>query len=137
MHKLGTELATDIDFFSNESYPDLAIAPKEFPNAFIDESYPDYIVGVLGTVQAEFRIFYAPNSGLNAGKIEWKPLCKVSDKLVRGLAFDQEHVYAVTHAGAPKYKVVRTKVKHPDWEHAETVIPEAADSVQYITKSKH
>ena len=137
VHKLGTELATDIDFFSNESYPDLGIAPKEFPNAFIDESYPDYIVGVLGTVQAEFRIFYAPNSGLNAGKIEWKPLCKVSDKLVRGLAFDREYVYAVTHAGAPKYKVVRTKVKHPDWEHAETVIPEAADSVQYITKSKH
>ena len=56
---------------------------------------------------------------------------------VRGLAFDRDHVYAVTHAGAPKYKVVRTSVKHPDWEHAETIIPEAADSVQYIAKSKH
>jgi prolyl oligopeptidase len=28
-------------------------------------------------------------------------------------------------------------VKHPDWEHAETVIPEGADSIQSITKSKH
>jgi prolyl oligopeptidase len=28
-------------------------------------------------------------------------------------------------------------VKHPDWAHAETVLPEAADSVQSITKSKH
>ncbi len=39
--------------------------------------------------------------------------------------------------GAPRYKVVRTTVKHPDWAHAETVLPEAADSVQSITKSKH
>ena len=33
--------------------------------------------------------------------------------------------------------VVRTSVKHPDWAHAETVIPEAADSVQSIAKSRH
>jgi len=137
VHKLGTEIATDIDFFSNESYPELGIAAKEFPNAFIDESYPDYVLGILGTVQAEFRVFFAPISELKSGKIKWQPLCKTSDKLVRGLAFDQGYVYAVTHAGAPKYRVVRTSVKHPDWEHAETVIPEASDSVQSIAKSKH
>ena len=43
----------------------------------------------------------------------------------------------MTHAGAPRYKVVRTNVKHPDWEQAETVIPEAGDSIQSIAKSKH
>ncbi len=137
VHKLGTEIATDIDFFSNESYPELGIAAKEFPNAFIDESYPDYVLGVLGTVQAEFRIFLAPTAALNSGKIKWRPLCKTSDKLVRGLAFDRDYVYAVTHAGAPKYRVVRTRVKHPDWAHAETIMPEAADSVQYLAKSRH
>ena len=41
LHTLGTEVASDIDFFSNESYPDLGISPKEMPMAFIDESYPD------------------------------------------------------------------------------------------------
>jgi prolyl oligopeptidase len=137
VHKVGSDVATDLDFFSDESYPDLGIQPKEFPSAFIDESYPEYIIGFVGTVQPEFRIFYAPVSELNSKKIKWAPLCKVSDNLVRGLEFDRDHVYAVTHAGAPKYKVVRTSIKHPDWEHAETVIPEAADSVQYITKSKH
>lgn len=35
-------VATDGDFFSNESYPDLGIAAKEFPSAFIDESYPGH-----------------------------------------------------------------------------------------------
>jgi len=41
LHKLGSDFAGDVDFFSNESYPDLGIAAKEFPSASMDESYPD------------------------------------------------------------------------------------------------
>jgi prolyl oligopeptidase len=137
VHKLGTEVSADTDIFSNESNPELGIAAKEMPCASIQESYPDYIIGFVQTVQREMRIFYAPVSGLKHGKIKWDVLCQPSDNLVRGIAFHQGYVYAVTHAGAPKYKVVRTNIKHPDWEHAETVIPEGADSIQYIIKCRH
>lgn len=137
VHKLGADVAADVDFFSDESYPDLEIAPKEFPAASIDESYPDYIVGFVGTVQNEMRIFYAPVSEMKGRKIKWDVLCRPSDLLVRGMTFHGDYAYAVTHAGAPKYKVVRTSVKHPDWEHAETIIPEAGDSIQTIVKTRH
>jgi len=137
LHKLGTDFAGDVDFFSNESNPELGIAPKEFPNASIDESYPDYLIGFVGTVQNEMRVFYAPTSEMTGKKIKWNVLCRQADNLVRGVAFHGNYVYAITHAGASNYKVVRTSVKHPDWAHAETVIPEAADSVQSITKSRH
>jgi prolyl oligopeptidase len=137
VHKLGTETASDKDIFSEESNPELGITAKEIPTAYIDESYPNYIIGFVETAQNEMRIFYAPISELKRKKIKWDVLCKRSDNLVRGLAFYGDYVYAVTHAGAPKYKVVRTNVKHPDWEHAETVIPEGADSIRYIAKSKH
>ena len=73
---------------------------------------------------------------MKSPKIKWKVLCTPSDNLVRGMAFHKDHVYAITHADAPRYKVVRTSVKHPDWAHAETVLPEAKDSVQSLTKSK-
>ena len=43
LHQLGTDGRRDVDFFSNESYPELGIAPKEIPAASIDESYPDYV----------------------------------------------------------------------------------------------
>jgi prolyl oligopeptidase len=137
VHKLGTEVSTDIAIFSNESNPELGITAKEWPVASVHESYPDYIVGSVETVQREMRIFYAPISELKHKRIKWDVLCKRSDNLVRGLEFYRDYVYAVTHAGAPKYKVVRTNVRHPDWDHAETIIPEGADSIQYITKSKH
>jgi prolyl oligopeptidase len=137
IHTLGTDTAKDRDIFSDESNPDLGIAAKEWPSASIDESFPEYIIGYVSTVQNEMRIFYAPVSELKHQKVKWDVLCKPSDNLVRGIAFHGDYVYAVTHTGAPKYKVVRTSVKHPDWEHAETVIPELADSVHSLTKSKH
>jgi prolyl oligopeptidase len=136
VHKLGTEVSTDIDFFSNESNPELGITAKEVPFAVIDESYPDYIIGNVFTVQNEMRVFYAPISEMRRAKVKWDVLCQPSDNLVRGLAFHGNQVYAVTHSNAPKYKVIRTSVKRPDWKHAETVIPEGPDSIQYITKSK-
>src|SRR5262249_52053398 len=107
LHKLGTPMAKDVDFFSNESYPDLGIAAREFPGAFIDEAYPDYLIGYLGTVQNEMRMYYAPISEMKNKKIKWQVLAKTSDNLVRGLAFHKDQVYAVTHQGAPHYKVVR------------------------------
>jgi len=137
LHRLGSDFAGDIDFFSNESYPGLGIEPKEFPMAFIDESYPSYIIGYVGTVQNEIRCFYAPSSDMRKPKIGWSVLCQPSDNLVRGMTFHGQYIYAVTHAGAPKYKVVRTSAKHPDWAHAQTVVPEAADSIQSLIKTPH
>jgi prolyl oligopeptidase len=137
LHTLGTDITLDTDFFSNESYPDLEIAPKEFPMAFIDESYPDYVVGNVGTVQNEMRLFLAPTAEIKPNsKLKWSVLALPSDNLVRGIVFYKDHVYAVTHAGAPKYKIIRTRVDHPDWKTAETIVAEAKDSIQSITHSK-
>jgi prolyl oligopeptidase len=137
LHTLGAEVATDRDFFSNESNPELGITAKEHPWASIDESYPDIIIGKVYTVQSERHIYYALASQMKgSAKLIWKELCKHSDKLVRGIEFYKGRVYAVTYAGAERYKVVRTSLEHPDWEHAETVIPEAKDSIRSIVKSK-
>jgi prolyl oligopeptidase len=138
LHKLGTPIASDLDFFSDESYPALGITAKEFPSVGLDETYPDYITGGVGTVQNEMRMFYAPTAQMkNGGKLDWKVLCTPADHLVRGLELYKDHAYAVTYTGAPKYKVVRTSVTKPDWQHAETVIGEAADSIESITRSKN
>jgi prolyl oligopeptidase len=136
LHVLGTDFSKDPDFFSKASYPELGIAEKEFPLASIDESYPFYIFGSLGTVQNEQRIYYAPISEVGNAKIKWDVFCQTSDNLVRGIAFHGDYVYAVTHTDAPRYKVVRTLVRHPDWAHAETVVPEAADTIQDISKTR-
>lgn len=137
LHMLGERIASDRDVFSDESNPELGITPRELPDASIDESFPDYLVGSASTVRNEMRLFYAPVAKLKDRKIKWEVLCEPSDNLVRGFEFHGDFAYAVTHTDAPKYKVVRTSVKHPDWKHAETVLPERADTIQSISKSRH
>ena len=136
VHVLGADVQGDRDLFSNESNPELGIAAKEFPGAFIDESNPGLLLGNVGTVQNEMRLFAAPLSELKNKRVAWSVLAQTSDNLVRGFAVDGDSLYAVTHAGAPKYKLVRTSFKHPDWSKADVVLPEAADSIQYFAKSK-
>jgi prolyl oligopeptidase len=136
LHMLGTKVSSDRDIFSNESNAELNIAAKELPRASINEIFPGYIQGDLITVQKERRRYIAPVSDLKKDKIQWRELCGRSDNLVRGIAFYEDTVYAVTHNNAPRYKLIRTKVLKPDWQHAETVIPEAADSIQNITQSR-
>jgi prolyl oligopeptidase len=138
VHKLGMPVATDKDIFSDAHDPELDIKPLEQPSAVIEESYPKYLIGRVDTVQTELRVYYAPSSELKHDKIKWNVLCQHSDNLVdRGLEFDGDYVYAVTDTGAPKYKLVRTSMTHPDWQHAETVIPEGSDVIQSVTKSRH
>jgi prolyl oligopeptidase len=136
VHKLGSDPATDIDFLSNESYPDLHIAPNEFPIASIDESYPAYIFASIANVRNEMKVLYAPTQEMSKQQIDWKVLCVTSDSLVRGMEYHGDKVYAITARNAPKYKLVSTRIEHPDWSHAETILPEEKDAMQYIVKSK-
>ena len=137
LHKIGTPVQADIDIFSNESHPDLKIAPEGLPIAGVDESYPRYVFGHVRTAQNEGRLFYASTSELRDPSIKWNELCRLSDNIiVWGWEPYGDYLYAITHTGAPKRKVVRTRLEHPDWEHAEVVVPEAKDPVFETAKSK-
>lgn len=136
VHMLGAPVSADRDILSGASTPKLGIAPKEFPLGDIPESKPDLLIGSLATVQPEMRLYVAPAAGLGTGHIEWRSLAQPADKLVRGYLARGPWLYSVTPAGAPHYRVIRSRIDKPDWSHAETVIPEAADSVDTIAQSK-
>ncbi len=135
-HKIGTDPASDVDYFSGTSYPGLNITPREWPTAYIDETCPDYIFGDLSTVQPEIRLYYAPIGEMSKPKIDWKPFCTISDSLVRGFDIHGNKAYAITSKGAPSYRLILTSVDHPDWTHAETILPEQKDVMQYFVKGR-
>lgn len=136
LHTLGTPVSQDRDLLSTASTPDVGIEAKEFPLAFVAESAPERLIGDLETVQPESRLLIASVSDLDQGQVHWKTLTQRDDKLVRGIAITPEWLYAITSADAPHYRMVRARLDSPDWKHAETVIPEAADSIDSMTQSK-
>ena len=146
VHRIGTSVNEDRDILSAASTPDLSIAPKEVPYAKVFEVAPDRILGFLFTDGAEFRLYTAPISELGKPRIAWKSVAQLPDGLRRdslrrdGLRHDivvhDGWLYAATHVGASRYRVVRSRIDAPDWKKAETVVPEAADAILSITQSK-
>ena len=136
IHNLGSPTSDDRDILSSASTPELDIAPKEIPVGDVPQSLSDRLIGGLYTVQPELRLYIASLSELGGSRINWKPLIQRSDNLVRGFALHGDSTYAVTHANAPHYRVVRTRTDAPDWKSAETVVPEAADSIDSIDQSR-
>jgi prolyl oligopeptidase len=136
LHLLGTDFATDREVFSNEANPDLGIEAKELPLAGTDETTPDIVFGWVYTVQNEIRLYTAPAADLAKKTVAWKPLVERADSLVKNVVIDGDYAYAATYVDAPKFKLVRTPWKHPDWKKAEAVVAEAADTLQNFSRSK-
>lgn len=137
LHKLNDDVANDVDFLSNESYPQLNIQPNELPFAGLNKDSRDYIFADLANVRNEMYSYFAPANQIDAKKIDWKILCKPEDKLVRGREIIDNDVYAITYKDAKNYKLVHTTLPNPDWEGADVIAPEKKDlTLEGITHSK-
>ena len=136
LHHLGAKPGTDRDFLSDASTPELGLVPEEFPGITADRTLPGYLIGSASVAQNELSLFLAPVEGLKAGHLSWTRLCKRSDHIIGTVAFHGGLVYAMTYEGAPRYKVVATSLRHPDWAHARTVVPEGADPIQDLVPTR-
>ena len=136
LHKLGTDVKTDADFFSNESYPSLGIEAKSYPVSYLSKDAKDYVFAMESSVQNELKAFYAPIGEFNTAKIGWKTLCTPADKLVRSFDFFGDKVYAITYKDAKNYKLVSTDLKNPDWANAKVVAPEKSMTLESFTRCK-
>lgn len=138
-HTLGTEIGRDRDVLGTRRHPELGIVSREIPYVTVDAHNPDLIVGSAFTTQSEQHTFVASSAGLTTspnGAISWRKLVDLDDKITSQLVIDRGSVYGLTYVGAPRYKLVRTSLARPDWKHAETIVPEASDSLDSMTRSK-
>jgi prolyl oligopeptidase len=137
LHKLGTDVKTDIDFFSNESYPALNIEAKAYPFVFFVKDSKDYIFAGEGTVQREMKFYYAPIAQLYSGNIQWKSLSALDDKLVRSVDMDGDNIYSITYKDAKNYKLIATNLKNPNWSTAKTIGSEKeSQTLESFTRCK-
>ena len=136
LHKIGTEVSADIDFFSTESYPSLKMASEVYPYVFLSNYQRDYLFAGESTVQSEMTTYYAPIDQFNSGNIQWKPLSTVEDKLVRSMDFFDGKIYAITYKDAKNYRLVATDLKNPNWDNPEIVVPEKSMILEEFVRSK-
>lgn len=125
-HLLGEDIRNDIDFFSNESYPELDIEPSHIPFARFSEDSKKYVFGDLYSSQTQMYTYYAPIE-LNNNKYQWKILCKPSDEIVRSRIIVDNEVYAISGKNARNFKLLHASLLNLNWDKADIIIPEKKD----------
>ena len=113
----------------------IAIADAEFP----------YVAPIIGTrytiaipgngVQRERTVYVAETSTLSSPMPPWRKLVDVSQN-VTGFAMHGDDLYLLSHDGAPRFKVLKTSVSHPDLAHAEVVVAPGREVVTDIETAK-
>ncbi|MCC6459755.1 MAG: prolyl oligopeptidase family serine peptidase [Saprospiraceae bacterium] len=136
LHALGADTQADLDFFSNAAYPELKIEEKVYPYVTLRKDAKAYVFAGEGTVQNEQKWHFAPISQFYSGKIQWKTLCTPDDKLVNSFDIVGDNVFAITHKGAAKRKLISTDLKNPDWAKAKVIAPEKAMVLENFARCK-
>ena len=134
LHNTGEDNSADKLLLSAANDPELQIKPEEYP--YIDwYDLSDYIFAGKSSVDNYMELYFAPKSELVSGKINWKPLCKRSDKLTSFVA-NKDDIYFLTSKDASNFKIISTNLKNPDIANAKTVFEESEKKIESISCTK-
>jgi prolyl oligopeptidase len=119
----GNEASIRVLLRAGDEAP-IAIPATEFP--FI-EILPDgrAIATVMDGVSPEFAAWHSTEAAIRAGRPAWKKLFGKADA-VTSMALMGDRVYAMTHRGAPRYRLVGGRLAGFDPATAATLVPESS-----------
>lgn len=101
----------------------VAIPATEFP---LIEILPDgrAVLSVVDGVSPEFSAWHSTEAAIKAGRPAWKKLFSQADA-VTSMAVHGDRVYAMTHQGAPRYRLIGGKLDGFSPATAQTLVPES------------
>jgi prolyl oligopeptidase len=131
LHRLGTPAADDVVVLARGLSPRVAMAPVDRPFVFTP-SGSDWMVAIIshsaltgppGEEMSECSLYVAPRTGLaDPPACPWQRVAGPSDG-VTGFAVGADDLYLVTHAEAPRSRVVKVPLAAPDLAGAAVVLP--------------
>ena len=132
LHSVGSDPDHDVAVLGMDSTPGLGIAPIDDP-AILTEPDSDLALGLIehGT-KNELTIYAAPLNSIGKTGTSWTKVCDV-DADVTAAAFHGDDLYLLSHDDAPRYKIIRTSLRHPDVAHATVVLPQGAGVLRGIS----
>lgn len=131
LHVLGQPDSTDVAVLGTGISPQLSIGEDDIPVVMTFPGSEWAVATTFHGVRNEISAHVAPLTAVRDGAAPWQPLVEVADSVTQ-LDVHGDDVYLLTHAGAPRFKVVRTSLRAPDPRRAELVLPETRAVVRAI-----
>ncbi len=123
LHRVGTDPERDVAIFGYGVHPEIKLEPYDASFVSTDPRTNFAVAVVQHGFMNESDLYIAPVAALDKPDLHWKKLCDSQDQItffeVRG-----DDIYLLTHKNAPRFKVIRTSLSHPDLAKAQVVIPE-------------
>jgi prolyl oligopeptidase len=135
IHIVGTDPSRDRVVFGNGVLPDVTVAPIDIPIMSTDPESSYALAILIHGVQNEWTVYAAPVDTVGTDATPWKKIVDVDDD-VTGVAFHGDDLYVLSHQDASRYKLLRMSLSHPDFEHAEVVLPPGRAVLQYSATAK-
>jgi prolyl oligopeptidase len=137
LHTLGRNATGDRDpaIFGFEVDPTIAI-PKENWNFVSVPPGSEYAIAVTATVDVDLPgVFVAPLSELARSKVHWTQIARSEDRIQSNpnMAIHGRDLYVVSRKDAPRFRVLRVDLTHPDLKRAEVVVPESDIPIEDIS----
>jgi prolyl oligopeptidase len=135
LHELGTSVEKDLPVFATGLSPAVEIAAADIPFVFATLDGKWAVGLIFHGVLNEFTMYRAPLESVGKSDTPWVKICDIPDD-VTGLALHGDELYLQTHKRAPRFKVVRTSLAHPDLGHATLTLPESEQVITNIAAAK-
>ena len=126
--KLGQGEAQAKPVFGPQVTRDLGLARLDVGSIRFTPGSPWMLARTTDTTVPEGFLFVAPVSDLSQPRIHWKKISTLADKIV-DIELRGNALYYRTHQNAPRYKVMKLDLRHPDLARAQEVAIAPADGV--------
>jgi prolyl oligopeptidase len=134
-HKLGTAVDED-QMIAATGYSELAnFSVVDFPSIYIPAGSDYAVLKIKHGDSNELTLFTAPVKSLLSGNRPWKKICDVEHG-VTGYDVHGDDIYLKSYHQAPRYKVVQTSLKKPNFTLAKVIVPASENVVQSVNTAK-
>lgn len=131
LHRVGRDADSDVAVFGYGVVPGIDLDPSDTSAVFTDPRSKFVVATVNRGFANEFGIYLTSLDSLGKPDVQWKKICGPEDA-VTASDFHGDDLFLVTHKDAPRYKVIRTSLSHPDVAKAAVVVPQGEAVVQNI-----
>jgi prolyl oligopeptidase len=122
LHKVGTDAESDLAVFGYGVISGIDLDPADSCGVISDPRSPYALAYVNHGFSNDLTLYVAPLESIGKAGVKWQKIIDVDDGVVN---FDsrRDDLYLITHKDAPRFKVTRVSLSHPDLAKAQVVIP--------------
>jgi prolyl oligopeptidase len=122
LHKVGTDPESDQPIFGYGVNSGIDLDPADSCTVISDPRSPYALAYVNHGFSNDLTIYVAPLESVGKASVRWQKIIGIDEAVVN---FDvrRDDLYLITHKNAPRFKVMRVSLAHPDMAKAQVVVP--------------